>query len=84
MKFAVAITLKLCLIQLPQNHLALRTHRIASNHHHHLKFEQCNVPVERLQVTFATTPIAYASPLQPGCYAAFFVRAFNPLVIELK
>ncbi|MEH2383968.1 MAG: hypothetical protein V7K27_34620 [Nostoc sp.] len=29
-----------------------------------------NVPVERLQVTFASTPISIGSPLQPGCYAA--------------
>jgi hypothetical protein len=26
-----------------------------------------NVPVERLPMTYATTPIASTSPLQPGC-----------------
>jgi len=32
------------------------------------------VPVERLQIAFATTPRSSASQLQPGCYAAFEVR----------
>ncbi|NJO43944.1 MAG: hypothetical protein HC865_26135 [Cyanobacteria bacterium RU_5_0] len=33
----------------------------------HLCAEPANVPVKRLQVTFATTPTNSASPLQPDC-----------------
>jgi hypothetical protein len=36
--------------------------------------QAANVPVERLLVAFASTPRSCRSPLQPGCYAAFFHR----------
>jgi hypothetical protein len=32
-----------------------------------LDAEQANVPVERLQVNFASSPRSEISPLQPGC-----------------
>jgi 5-methylcytosine-specific restriction endonuclease McrA len=35
-----------------------------------LSCQGCNVPAERLQVTFATPPKSLNSPLQPVCYAA--------------